>query len=564
MPVVELTLAVLALVPPLLGAGRLAKETIKDVVHFPHDAAVLEVRFEICSRKLDATQRLLLSTDRIVKGRLYDSLAKESQKSIYLILTELYVLFISFTQAEANYRLEKEKLPQIPDVSPIDGSSLVKVVLGIETPSDPIYSSKVRWHRRAWWGISGKKKVYRFIEEYEDWLERLRDEILQFWWPLPPFNDAKVLAKLSQDEDAEVSGLSDKASLTSLLLASNDSAVAKDIWLSRDKLRQFRDFKDIGGSRAWGNWTDGRHVLVEYKSDGQDEEGKIEQKTLDRLEQLGLLLKRQSDPRFRVLKFLFLGHQFKEQRIGFVYEFPEGVEAPPNSLISSIPDVSDTNRPPLGVRMNLAFQICQSILLLHTVGWLHKNLRSENIIFFPRAEAAEGDPDLDGPKDLTPPAMRKFDNPWIIGFEFARMENDFSSRRKEDSISRNIYRHPQRWGLPSERHAKIHDIYDLLSALGVMLLEIGLWQKCWQLDETGNGFQDATDPRVVQRVFIEHAKARLGYTAGERYQKLTWLCLQGDAAKAFGIENDDKVDTKLKQALREQVVEVLDDLRRAL
>jgi hypothetical protein len=39
-------------------------------------------------------------------------------------------------------------------------------------------------------------------------------------------------------------------------------------------------------------------------------------------------------------------------------------------------------------------------------------------------------------------------------------------------VSNDIYRHPNRWGEPTSRFEKLHDVY----YLSVMLLEIGLWQ----------------------------------------------------------------------------------------
>lgn len=43
---------------------------------------------------------------------------------------------------------------------------------------------------------------------------------------------------------------------------------------------------------------------------------------------------------------------------------------------------------------------------------------------------------------------------------------------------------------------------------------------------------------------------------GENFEKLVMLCLEG-SEEAFGVGNDDKLDTQLQKEFREKVVEVL-------
>lgn len=96
---------------------------------------------------------------------------------------------------------------------------------------------------------------------------------------------------------------------------------------------------------------------------------------------------------------------------------------------------------------------------------------------------------------------------------------------------------------------KIHDIY----ALGVVLLEIGLWEPAAKLDR--NMFATANNPRAVQAQLIKHAERRLGGRIGKKYQEIVLKCLTGD----FGVEDDTKEDLKLQQAFRYQVVDVIEN-----
>ncbi|KAF2499005.1 hypothetical protein BU16DRAFT_571221 [Lophium mytilinum] len=89
--------------------------------------------------------------------------------------------------------------------------------------------------------------------------------------------------------------------------------------------------------------------------------------------------------------------------------------------------------------MRIAKQLIRSVSFVHTSGFVHKNIRPENILVFPSRDSLLG---MNQP--LGDPA-------WY----------------------RNLYRHPERQGTNvMNRYVMQHDIY----SLGVCLLEIGLWQ----------------------------------------------------------------------------------------
>lgn len=85
---------------------------------------------------------------------------------------------------------------------------------------------------------------------------------------------------------------------------------------------------------------------------------------------------------------------------------------------------------------------------------------------------------------------------------------------------------------------------------GVVLLEIGLWQRAITLEK--NQFRTARDPFVIQAQLLKQAQRRLGDKMGEKYQQIVLACLTGQ----FGV--DPREDLKLQQAFRTQVVDVLE------
>ncbi|KAK0372059.1 hypothetical protein CLIM01_10584 [Colletotrichum limetticola] len=227
----------------------------------------------------------------------------------------------------------------------------------------------------------------------------------------------------------------------------------------------------------------------------------------------------------------------QHNRVAYMFSIPEVTEPSPSNLLDIL---SSTSSPPsLSKRFSLAHKLSRCISQLHLVKWVHESFRSENVLFFP-ATASGG---------MSTSSERELDisEPWLLGFEFSRPEQYFSLGHADECLSRDIYRHPERQRSPTQTFNKIHDIY----ALGVVLLEIGLWQSVSSLDKSG--FSKVRDPREIQKYLIKHAERRLGWKMGEKYQRLVIRCLKGD----FGVVDDTKEDLKLQQAFRGYVVDLL-------
>lgn len=110
--------------------------------------------------------------------------------------------------------------------------------------------------------------------------------------------------------------------------------------------------------------------------------------------------------------------------------------------------------------------LVESVEKLHAVNWLHKGLRSRNVIFFP---PYSGDYDLS--------------QPYLSGFDYSRPENaDYWSESPPSMVAEDLYRHPAVQGGPREDsrgfgYQKQHDIY----ALGIILLEISYWKPIYSI-----------------------------------------------------------------------------------
>ncbi|KAF5697753.1 hypothetical protein FMUND_15307 [Fusarium mundagurra] len=190
-------------------------------------------------------------------------------------------------------------------------------------------------------------------------------------------------------------------------------------------------------------------VLIEEKR----VQPRMKAKLKPRVEALVRLLSQPPTPSFQT----FPCQGYTEEQGGFrlVFSFPSGTERPPSLL--SVLSKSSGPLPDVGMRLRLAAQVCQTLLSFHTAGWLHKDMRSENILLVSTTSS---------------PSLDRLGRPYLCGFSFARQGSptEISEQPSED-LSRDIYRHPKALGEPSDSFERYMDAY----SLGCVLIEIAEW-----------------------------------------------------------------------------------------
>ncbi|KAI9662223.1 MAG: hypothetical protein M1821_008389 [Bathelium mastoideum] len=132
-----------------------------------------------------------------------------------------------------------------------------------------------------------------------------------------------------------------------------------------------------------------------------------------------------------------------------VFRVPDGMSNP-QSLRTLI---SQEHHHSLSDRFRLITQLATAVCSVHTLGFVHKNIRPENVLIF-RAQGSS------------------IGSGFLLGFEDLRPDEGYTQFIVDTDWEKNIYRHPQRQGLKlRDPYVMQHDIY----SLGVCLLEIGLW-----------------------------------------------------------------------------------------
>ena len=198
-------------------------------------------------------------------------------------------------------------------------------------------------------------------------------------------------------------------------------------------------------------------VWIEWK-EYELKDQKIPTETEKRTKALAELLTIQKPEDFCTPKCLgyFDGRDFDQgERYGWVFEMPPEStnDTVPKSLLEILE--SDAKLPALSDRITLASKLVTCLLYLHTVNWLHKGIRSDNVIFVPTGK------DID------------FTEPKLSGFEYSRPV-DSATTLRELELKWDIYRWP---GIQRElpRKANSRKTYDIYS-LELVLLEIALWK----------------------------------------------------------------------------------------
>lgn len=466
-----LVLSAVSIFPLVFDLSGKVRNFFLDYKCFGRQAEKLRLRFSVEERRLNSFHAILFQPGMFpfidASTCLAEKLPVDALQEIIEMLCQLERLLSEFVIIKKFFQA-----PQLPEqtVTTAQGPTEPEAVTNLNSLMSPknelleaekILSRSISWRQKTLWAMYDKKKAESFISEFEEWNMRIRRLFEDTWWPLSIFGKAENLRFLQESNELKTLGLGDKADLRQLLL-SETHEIPGTLNL---RLNSFKFHKKFGAFSV--GEVESLTAIVDYKTD--EDSLSDSSTTIARVEQLAALLNRQIDPRFRVCHCRGYFRDTYRSKIGFVFDIPPEVREEPQSLLELIPvrkALKDSLRPTLGIRFRLCRTLAESMYLLHTVGWVHKSFRSENILFFPK-QSSESSPlaTISGGSEETPQPMASASEysptwePWIFGFEYSRRQADFSTRRVQDSLSENLYRHPDRWGYPKERFHKIHDIY---------------------------------------------------------------------------------------------------------
>lgn len=303
---------------------------------------------------------------------------------------------------------------------------------------------------------------------------------------------------------------------------------------------------------------DGKAVLIEW----QIVDSSLEPNLKHRIKTLAALLQDMDSPTFHSLSCLGYLKDPVSCNYGFVFQTPPALSEPPifTSLSSLLSGKSVF--PSLNARLSLAISLVETVLQLHTSGWLHKGIRADNVLFF-----------------LQKLSKVELKNPFLEGYEYARADNP--SDMTEFPIlehEANLYRHPALLKAKRESFRKAHDCY----ALGCVSIKIGFWRNLTSVllhfqrhektsDESSSRVPTLTYAGKSEMAEMTKEKARLliheglidtlKFAAGARYTEAVKTCLTAGEESSDAEGKDDEEDVDQDENCIDLELEVLESLR---
>lgn len=244
-----------------------------------------------------------------------------------------------------------------------------------------------------------------------------------------------------------------------------------------------------------------------------------------------------------------------DYRIGLVFARPPEAHAslPPISLHELL---TTTRKPRLTARTKLAHAVAHCLLSLHAVNWLHKGLRSHNILFFRQDDGGAHN-------------AIAYDKPYLSGFDFSRPAQPDEITIIPDDIEHDMYRHPQAQSSTHagerQRFKRSFDVY----SLGVLFVEIAYWRtvdSILEIDLRAARRSQSHRPARAVRGRLLHADVieEIGASMGQKFEEATRTCLAGGEHSGLASDDDetsDKVVAELSMGFYVDVVQKLGEIR---
>ncbi|RYP42724.1 hypothetical protein DL768_010280 [Monosporascus sp. mg162] len=362
-------------------------------------------------------------------------------------------------------------------------------------------------------------------------------------------------------------------SVTRLASSSTEEEGGDDVSEGDDQsLDSTEEIEDLGDIHTYwlGTLAENKSetpVVVEEMEIGPDFNDVARSEILfQSLEQV-LGLRSELASKFRALSCAGIYHDIDRRAIGLTYRYPEKC-ASTSGKQPRVFDLAELFREytnpiefhrnifvGLDDRIQLAHELAAAVFEFHKMDWLHKNISSYNVLFFGEkttsyrvgTEVYTGGTDIDGDGDIDKSCPRKVNlkQPFLIGFSHSRPGSaDYSNKMHSADEALFPYRHPDYSGadaadLPTASGFLAE--YDYYS-LGLVLLEIGLWNPLWHMVRI----------RTMAKSKIRDTLCRtwipfLASTVGETFAKAVDTCLSGRLSRFGRAPEKDKVDERFER-----------------
>ena len=259
------------------------------------------------------------------------------------------------------------------------------------------------------------------------------------------------------------------------------------------------------------------------------------------LRDLAMLLSQASDSAFHSLPCAGYVDMQESGRFGFVYDITAFTTGADTSSVQSrsLFDLF-TECPFVSVvdRIRIACDMAEAVLQLHTAGWLHKGICSENVQFVAAARSS--------PRSIVS------NSPYLVGYGYARPDTPSAAIMTElpvTAANRDLYRHPNARGQARQNFQMRFDMY----GLACVLTELALWRR---LEDVLQKYCSWTAQQALPSLNELFGDAgfqdELSFHVGPKYIRAIELCLATPRSSGIGQEGGGGglIETGVLDALR--------------
>jgi hypothetical protein len=259
------------------------------------------------------------------------------------------------------------------------------------------------------------------------------------------------------------------------------------------------------------------------------------------LRDLAMLLRQASDSAFHSLPCAGYVDMQESGRFGFVYDitaFTTGADASSVQTRSLFDLFAECPFVSLVDRIRIACDMAEAVLQLHTAGWLHKGICSENVRFVGAARS--------NPRAIVG------SNPYLVGYGYARPDTASAAVMTElpvTAANRDLYRHPSARGQARQNFQMRFDMY----GLACVLTELALWR---QLEDVLQKHCSWAAQEALPSLNVLFGDAgfqeELSFHVGPKFIKAIELCLAAPRSSGLGQGGGDGglIETGVLDALR--------------
>ncbi|KAF5589816.1 kinase catalytic domain protein [Fusarium subglutinans] len=363
-----------------------------------------------------------------------------------------------------------------------------------------------RWARKGGEGMKMTDQIAALVGELEDFF-------------IPPTSDQIEPVDLDRNQPPVEGSGEDRAfkvvqGIATFKKAAEEMRNRTDSMHQRELLRSHRGIKNEKKQDNTKQYSTHRSlanfkardinitpVMIEWIYVPSSLSAEIKEASQNQIHDLALLLHSEKKPHeFRTLECIAMVDmpvaEEEDAQYGLVFKLEEGHQV--YTLLELLSREESTPKS-LTERLKLVKLLSKTLLFLHLGSWLHKGIRSDNILFLSN--------------DISSVDLGAA---YIGGFDYSRLFRETRlTQNVGDNRVQNLYRHPDHQGHPMHANGESTDRPPFsykadLYSLGVVLVEIGLWSPIIKLLEARGSQDEDESVRETILDMIPQVRMRMG------------------------------------------------------